>query len=188
MNKSQLRVSYKVKRQELTDGEYLAFNEKIKSLFFQKFSPLSGKIVHSFLPVKKRKEIDTWPIITRLGNEGVTVAVPKADVELLQLTNHIFDRQTQLEDNEWGVPEPCHTEKLPAKAIDLVLLPLLSFDKRGYRVGYGKGFYDRFLSQCRADTLKIGLSFFPPVPEIIDVDQFDVRMDYCITPDRVFRF
>ena len=70
--------------------------------------------------------------------------------------------------------------------IDLVLIPLLCFDKKGYRVGYGKGYYDRFLAECRPDVMKIGLSIFEPVDEISDVDEFDVKMDYCITPNKIW--
>ena len=188
MNKNELRAIYRAKRQALTDDECSGFNDKIKSFFFQEFSRFSGKTVHSFLPVKTGKEVDTWPIISAIREAGGTIAVPKAHITLLQLTNHIYDDQTQLQDNEWGVPEPCNAEKLPAEVIDLIILPLLSFDERGFRVGYGKGFYDRFLSQCRRDTVKVGLSYFPPTPEIDDVDRYDVRMDFCITPNKVYKF
>jgi 5-formyltetrahydrofolate cyclo-ligase len=60
------------------------------------------------------------------------------------------------------------------------------FDRRGFRVGYGKGFYDKFLSECRADCLKIGLSYFEPIDEISDAQNFDVRLDCCITPKEIF--
>ena len=69
---------------------------------------------------------------------------------------------------------------------DLVIVPLLAFDKKGYRVGYGKGFYDRFLQNSK--TLKIGLSFFAPTEEIIDVHLNDVRLDKCITPAGIIEF
>ena len=79
-------------------------------------------------------------------------------------------------------------ELIDEKEIDLVLVPLLCFDKKGFRVGYGKGFYDRFLSKCRSDVLKIGLSYFKPVEKIEDVRDFDVALDYCITPKGVWHF
>lgn len=188
MNKRQLRLTYNQKRQELTEERYCELNDKIKALFFQQFNLFSGKTVHSFLPVKRRKEVDTWPIISELSKVGATVTVPRAHIDVLQLTSHLYHDQILLEENEWGVPEPTDNDTVPADAIDLALLPLLSFDERGYRVGYGKGFYDRFLCQCRPDILKIGLSFFPPVRQIIDVDEFDVRMNFCITPNKVYSF
>ena len=172
----------------MTSNQYLGFNNKIQKLFFDNFGPFDGKTVHSFLPVKKSKEADTWPIISGLRKAGATVTIPKAHVELLQLTNHVYNDDTTLEENEWGVPEPAGNGHVRAEVIDIIILPLLAFDKRGYRVGYGKGFYDRFLAQCRPEILKIGLSFFHPVAEISDVDEFDVKMDCCITPDRIYRF
>jgi 5-formyltetrahydrofolate cyclo-ligase len=70
----------------------------------------------------------------------------------------------------------------------MILLPLLAFDEKGYRVGYGKGFYDRYLSRCRLDILKVGLSMEAPMAEIGDTDAYDMRMDYCVTPEKVWEF
>ena len=72
--------------------------------------------------------------------------------------------------------------------IDLVLVPLLAFDKNGYRVGYGKGYYDKFLSNCRPDVIKIGLSFFDAVDEIEDIDDYDLPLNFCVTPQRLYDF
>ncbi len=73
-------------------------------------------------------------------------------------------------------------------SIDWVLVPLLAFDRRGHRVGYGKGFYDRFLAGCRSDARKIGLSLFAPVVAIDDIGSQDVALDAVVTPDRVWTF
>jgi len=72
--------------------------------------------------------------------------------------------------------------------IDAVLIPLLAFDNQGFRVGYGGGFYDRFLPACRPEALKVGLSFFDPVDVIEDKDQYDIPMDYCVTPTEIIRW
>ncbi|MDQ3180555.1 MAG: 5-formyltetrahydrofolate cyclo-ligase, partial [Acidobacteriota bacterium] len=77
-------------------------------------------------------------------------------------------------------------ELIETEKIDIVLVPLLCFDRKGFRVGYGKGFYDRFLKNCRTDCLKIGLSYFAPIKEISDVQDFDVRLDFSITPEEIF--
>ena len=69
-----------------------------------------------------------------------------------------------------------------------MLLPLLAFDSKGNRVGYGKGFYDLFLSKCKPDVVKIGLSFFDTEEIIEDVFLEDIRLDYCITPDTIVKF
>ena len=72
--------------------------------------------------------------------------------------------------------------------INMIFVPLLSFDKNGYRVGYGKGFYDRYLSQCRGDCLKIGFSYFEPLDAIDDTNEFDVPLNLCVTPTTVYVF
>jgi 5-formyltetrahydrofolate cyclo-ligase len=69
-----------------------------------------------------------------------------------------------------------------------VIVPLLCFDRRGHRVGYGKGFYDRYLQKCRPDCIKAGLSFFDPVDLIDDTYADDIPLDICVTPSETFRF
>jgi len=70
----------------------------------------------------------------------------------------------------------------------VVFIPLLAFDEEGHRVGYGKGFYDSFLAECKPETLKIGLSFFEAETKIEDVFDGDMALDYCVTPKQVYRF
>jgi 5-formyltetrahydrofolate cyclo-ligase len=70
----------------------------------------------------------------------------------------------------------------------VVFVPLLAYDKSGQRVGYGKGFYDTFLQQCKPNTVKIGLSFFAPEENIEDVSANDVALDYVVTPEGIVRF
>ena len=69
--------------------------------------------------------------------------------------------------------------------LDLIFVPLLAYDKKGHRVGYGKGYYDRFLKECKDDCIKIGFSFFEPEDSIEGVNRHDVKLDYCITPERI---
>ena len=69
-----------------------------------------------------------------------------------------------------------------------MFVPLLAYDKLGNRVGYGKVFYDQFLSECSPETLKIGLSFFEPEEQINDVFENDIQLDYCVSPHTIFKF
>ena len=78
---------------------------------------------------------------------------------------------------------------VPVEKIDVVFIPLLAFDQKGHRVGYGKGFYDTFLARCRPRTLKVGLSLFEPeLGNIEDVHEKDIALDYGVTPNKVYTF
>ncbi len=90
--------------------------------------------------------------------------------------------------NQYGIPEPINGTILEPMEIDIVFVPLLAFDEKGFRVGYGKGYYDRYLSRCRKDILKIGFSFFEAEPVIEDIDNYDVPLNLCITPLNVYEF
>ena len=185
MHKQALRKLYLQKRAALTEEQYQARNKRIFAQFFKAFSFPTPTVVHCFLPSTRQREVNTYPIIRQLQALGtVQVAVPR--VSSHTLTHHWLTPDTTLVPNRWGIPEPVDSASLAPQQIDLVIIPLLTFDQRGYRVGYGKGFYDRFLAQCRPDTQKIGLSWEPPVAVIKDVDEHDVALDSCVMPEGVW--
>jgi 5-formyltetrahydrofolate cyclo-ligase len=188
MRKAELRKLMLQRRRALPAEEVAARSQRIADLFFAHFPLQPSQTVHVFLPIVKNNEVNTWPIIERLGLEqpGVRVAVPVTDAAQLVLTHHHLTEESVLVENPWGIPEPQDAQIILAQEVDLVLIPLLAFDKAGHRVGYGKGFYDRFLADCRPDVLKIGLSLEPPVEQIADPNAFDVPLDYAITPQGVW--
>jgi len=163
-------------------------SEAISNLFFDKFRLSRIKFLHCFVPIEKFNEIDTKLIFERVWREfpHVETIVPRVNFETNEIENLKFSPETVLTQNQWNIHEPSHNERVETKDIDLILVPLLAFDARGFRVGYGKGFYDRLLKNCRADCLKIGLSYFAPVQEIEDAREFDVKLDFCVTPEGIF--
>ena len=106
----------------------------------------------------------------------------------IEMTHFLLTDNTLIKQNTWGVPEPQNGLPVPNSEIDVVFIPLLAYDKKGHRVGYGKGFYDRFLSKCRPETIKVGLSFFEPEALIENLDPTDIPLDFCVTPHQVYRF
>ncbi|MDX5417796.1 MAG: 5-formyltetrahydrofolate cyclo-ligase [Hymenobacteraceae bacterium] len=176
------------RRRALSIDEVAVRSQRIADLFFQHFPPKAGQTVHVFLPIIKNNEVDTWPIIGQLRLEcpDVRVVVPVTDAEQNVLTHHHLTEESLLVENAWGIPEPQGAQIVHADEVDMVLIPLLAFDKQGHRVGYGKGFYDRFLAECRPDVIKVGLSLEPPVERIADPNAFDVPLDYAITPQGVW--
>ena len=186
-DKLALRKKYRVKRKALKPGEVEESSDKIFRLFKDFFEEYRTSNVHVFLSIEEKNEVNTEPILLFLQKSGVTTVASKADFDTTSLHHFAVNESTAMVKNDWGIPEPVNASPFNMKHLEMVLVPLLTFDKRGYRVGYGKGFYDIFLSQCQPDVKKVGLSFFPP-EEHIDTDDFDVKLDFCITPDRVYKF
>jgi len=190
MNKRDLRKLYFEKREALETEELKEKSLKVAELFLQTFNLKKIDFLHSFLPIEKFHEIDTRLILYRVWFDfsHIETLVPRVNFETNELESLKFTPVTELIPNAWMVHEPAHNELVASEKIDAVLVPLLCFDREGFRVGYGKGFYDKFLKTCRADCLKIGLSHFPPVEKIEDKNEFDVKLDFCLTPDEIFRF
>ena len=190
MSKQDLRKKYLQKRKALTETEVEDFSRKIHDWFFRSIPVHTYAIIHTFLPIKRNNEIDTYLIINTLQKDFTTDIVIPRSYEDGTMSHSLLTKDTVFEENKWEISEPSPVGGLQSSVfnIDLVLIPLLCFDKKGYRVGYGKGYYDRFLAECRPDVMKIGLSIFEPIDKIIDVTEFDIKMNYCITPNKIWSF
>lgn len=179
MNKQELRKRYKQKREELSEIEIKHFEQIIyRQIVAFDFS--SVHTIHIFLPIKRQKEVNTYPIIDFLRKEGKQIIISKSDFKTSTLTHFLFEKDTSLEVNKWGIPEPVGATEVNVKEIDFVFVPLLISDEQNYRVGYGKGFYDRFLSACKKEVKTMGLNFFPPIKKIEDINEFDVPLDVVL--------
>lgn len=189
MNKTELRKLILEKREGLSTEQRCALLQQVID-HLNEFDFTNIKIVHIYLPIKKKNEIDTFPIIRflKLIAPNLKIVIPKSDFKTFEMINVLYDDNTILTENNFGIWEPVNGEVVENEKIDMVICPLLSFDKRGYRVGYGKGFYDRFLNKCREDVVKIGLSYFEPEEIIEDVNDLDVSLNYAISPLRLWKF
>lgn len=189
MTKQQLRKQFSEKRQALEYDTWQENSQAICQNFFTYFDLGDIKKLHIFLPILKQNEINTWLIIQQIFRSypEITLVTSKSDFKTSSMESYLLEADTKTVENRWGIPEPVAAVKCPDDTIDMILMPLLGFDQRGYRVGYGKGFYDRFLQQrCRTEIIKIGLSQFEPVNEIDDVNEYDVKMNYCVTNRQVW--
>ncbi|RBN51238.1 5-formyltetrahydrofolate cyclo-ligase [Flavobacterium psychrolimnae] len=187
MNKTALRQKYKALRNSFSENEVeemsLAVANKILAI------PLWDKTYfHIFLPITEQKEVNTEFILHLLSGKDKEIIVPKADFATRNMTHFLLTDNTKIKKNEYNIPEPVDGIEVPSNKIDVVFVPLLAFDKKGHRVGYGKGFYDKFLSECKPDVIKIGLSFFEPEEIIEDVFEADIQLDYCVTPNEIYSF
>lgn len=190
MNKSELRKIYLEKRASLSPTEVAVASGRIADSFFENVVMPPGGVLHTFVRIAKFNELDTSVIYYRLWRDrpDIATAAPRTDLKTGVIDSVRFQANTDLATNAWGIREPADGDIIAAGDIDVVLVPLLCFDRTGHRVGYGKGIYDRFLAACRPDCKKVGVSLFSPVDEIDDVTSSDFRLDVCITPDSVFHF
>lgn len=192
MNKSVLRAEYLKKRMDLTQDEIILKNNAILENLNLLLSGKEIETIHLFLPQHGKVEIDTWQIISFLQQyyPKIQIAVPRVIPGTKEMEHFLLTPKTKLIQNRWKIPEPDPETslKIEPQTLDAVLIPLLAFDNKGFRVGYGGGYYDRFLVQCRPDVIKIGLSFFAVIGQIDDLGSFDVAMNYCVTPFGVIQF
>ena len=187
MNKKELRTEYKAKRQRMSEAEKeeksLAIANQLLSLDIW-----DKTYFHIFLPIVERNEIDTEFILHLLSGKNKEIVVARSDFDSRRMTHILLTENTKIKKNAYHIPEPVNGIQVPVATIEVVFVPLLAFDIHGNRVGYGKGFYDQFLADCMPETLKIGLSFFEAVGAIEDVSKTDITLDYCVTPNKTYRF
>ncbi|MEQ7798265.1 5-formyltetrahydrofolate cyclo-ligase [Pedobacter sp. ASV1-7] len=186
MTKAEIRKIAGLRRKTLFEEDVDAYSKRLLDLF-SSLDLSSIKVIHVFLPIADKNEPNTFLIIDWLTiyHPEIRIIVPKADFNSSLMINYVYKGRKGLVKSLYGILEP-EMGELHSGGVDMVLIPMLAFDLQGYRVGYGKGFYDRFLQDI--DVFKIGLSFFDPVDRIDDINEHDVRMDSCITPDRIYRF
>lgn len=188
--KAELRKTYLARRRQLSDEAVQVASNQIADLFLERFKPEAGQTIHVFLPIQQNREVDTWCLIRRIWAEfpQVQVAVPVANPADFSMTHFLLQPDTVLAQNRWGIPEPVNALPVPESEIDVVLVPLLAFDLQGHRVGYGKGFYDRFLALLPKTSQKLGLSYERPIERIDDVSSKDLVLDAVITPEKMWVF
>lgn len=187
MKKQELRAHYKHLRLSLAPGELDERSNAVCLRLFTQFQ-LSEKTVSMFLPIERLKEINTYLILEKGISLDVRIALPKMNPDTNSLRHFLFENHSQLEINALGIPEPKRGKSVKIKDLDIILVPLLAFDKNGHRVGYGKGYYDKLLRKCSPTAIFIGLSLFDEAAEIDDINQHDIPLHYCITPNNLIRF
>jgi 5-formyltetrahydrofolate cyclo-ligase len=190
MTKAELRRAALGRRRALTPMEVRRRSVVLGQQLFDSFPVAQWQWLHLFLPIEQQHEPDTWSIVRRIWAEKLPtqLAVPVVQADGTSLRHFQLRPETKLVENRWEIPEPVNAPEVAPDAFDAVLIPLLAFDEAGHRVGYGKGFYDRFLAACRPAARRIGVSLEPPVPHITDAWAGDVRLHACLTPDRLWRF
>ena len=185
--KNELRKNYKAKRAQLSaediDEKSLAIANKTLELEIWQYS-----FYHIFLSIEKLQEINTEFLLHILSGKDKNIVISKSDFKTLEMNHFLLTDSTAIKNNEWGIPEPVNGIEIKPEKLDVIFIPLLAFDKTGHRIGYGKGFYDRFLEKCSPQSIKIGLSFFEAEEKNFKTFPTDIKLNFCITPEKIYRF
>ena len=187
MIKKEVRQKYKELRQQLSENETEELSLQIANQLIR-LDIWQHSFYHLFLPIESQKEVNTEYILQVLAGKDKNIVLSKSDFSTREMTHFLLTDNTTIKKNAYDIPEPIDGLEVPVSKIDVVFVPLLAFDEKGNRVGYGKGFYDKFLAECKPEILKIGVSFFEPENIIPDVLNTDIQLDLCITPTKVYNF
>lgn len=189
MQKKDLRKEFLNKRMQLSKEEIDFLSNKIFDLLIENFN-LKKECICTFFPIETKNEINTFKLFDLRTKNEFKLFSTKWNIKNNELTIHKLTSKDDLVLNKFQIPEPNHfLELVFTDTITIVLIPLLCFDKKGNRVGYGKGVYDQFLLKFNQNkTQFVGLSLFEPIENISDINEFDVKLHYCITPNYIYKF
>jgi len=189
MSKEEYRRLFLRKRHQCTKEDVEKYSKDIAKLFFSYFDTSQFKNIHIFLPIPSKKEVNTWYIIDQIRKDYPLVQISVPVLTPQGLESVVIDRETTFVQNSYGILEPADLDKvMDPDVIDLVFVPLLAYDVAGNRIGYGKGYYDGYLRTLKKNCLKVGVSFFLPTEELIPKDEWDMSLDYCINPKKLYTF
>ena len=187
MLKSEIRSFYKKKRSGLSPSEIVRISSQVQVLVGDSFS-FKDKFISLFLPIESQHEINTFGLLEEILRKGGHPVVSKANFSDLSMNLFLYESASQVTLSDHGIPEPTSGIEIQAGQLDLVFVPLLGLNNNGYRVGYGKGFYDRLLKRCNSECLFIGLHLFDEFIPIDDTHQNDIALHMCFTPKGKYDF
>jgi 5-formyltetrahydrofolate cyclo-ligase len=189
MLKEEVRRLYKEKRLNLSEKERFKLDDLMLIQFQKTELPFFGSLL-SYWPIEENNEPNThlFTEFLKFRNPELKICYPVCNFTPMAMQAVATDIDTPFEKRNLNIHEPDSDNIVAATEIDMIFVPLLAFDKQGYRIGYGQGFYDKYLAGCRNDCIKAGFCYFEPVESIADRHDFDIPLNICITPHNVYGF
>ena len=188
LKKETARKNYQKKRQGLSTLQFEEDSSQIIRNLFELIKKFKPTCIHCFLTINQKSEINTKPIIEYCWKNHIDVVVPVTDFTNNMLKNAKFEPSTKTALTKNNIPEPINPTWANDIDIELVITPLLAFDATGHRVGFGRGFYDRPFSSLHDEVKRVGVSFFEPCETVEDIDNHDVPLTHCVTPQKTYCF
>lgn len=190
--KKELRKSLLADRMALTEPELIAKSRQIFERWRNRFSLKRVGFFHSYQTMPQKHEVDSHDFIdfVRERHPQVHVVVPVVDAINRTLRHALVHDDIEMRKNKWGILEPhIAVDFVHPVQLDMIIVPLLGFDDSGHRLGYGAGYYDRFLALTRPACIKIGLCFEighmkSPLPS----EPHDIPLDFVVTEETTYRF
>lgn len=175
MNKQELRQAIRARKRAMTEEDILRRSEILAEKFARSNAYRAAKTIYGYLPYNQ--EVRTVPMLRRALEEGKRVAVPKVygdDMKFIYL-----DDLSQVAQGYAGIPEPVADGPVAQDETALVLMPGLAFDRAGHRIGYGGGFYDKFLAR-EPHHPTVALCYDFQVMDRLETEEFDIPVDLVI--------
>lgn len=175
MDKKELRRTIRERKRAMTEEEIVTHSEKLGLLFAQSDAYKAARTIYGYLPYNQ--EVRTVPMLEQALKDGKKVAVPKVYGDEMKFL--YLDDLTQVAKGYAGIPEPIADEPVANDKTALVLMPGLAFDPQGHRIGYGGGFYDKFLA-AEPDHPTLALCYeFQLLPKL-ETEEHDIPVDVVL--------
>lgn len=181
--KEKIRKALLQERENIPEEYFRWASDKIIASLLQLQEIQSAEVIHIYVSMNARREVNTHGIIKKMLASGKKVVVPVTNFENGTLKHVQLMDFDDLKANEWGVLEPVSELEVDVEEIEVVVVPMVGGDEQCNRMGYGKGFYDRFLQ--KVEYPKIGLLFEKTLRKVIPTEKFDIPLDKLITEERV---
>lgn len=175
MDKQSLRRHIREQKRAMTEEQIVARSEKLGLLFTASEAYRQAKTIYGYLPYNQ--EVRTVPMLEQALKDEKKIAVPKVYGEEMKFI--YMDDLSKVEKGYAGIPEPIADLPIADDKTALVLMPGLAFDKEGHRIGYGGGFYDRFLA-AEPDHPTLALCYEFQMQEHLETEEFDIPVDYVL--------
>ncbi|MBX2931290.1 MAG: 5-formyltetrahydrofolate cyclo-ligase [Chitinophagaceae bacterium] len=185
--KKELRKQYKEKRATISSSNKMKWDD-LMLIHLQQFDFGKAQSLLTYWQMEHEPNMQLYTSYLRHSIYNLQIAYPVSNFTTETMKAMAINEETVYKENSYGITEPTNGEVVLPETIDIVFLPMLICDRQGYRVGYGKGFYDKYLALCRKDVIKIGFNYFDPIEKIADTNKFDIPLDYCITPQKIYEF
>jgi 5-formyltetrahydrofolate cyclo-ligase len=190
MTKQTLRKYWLEKRLALSTKDRGKMDDLLLIQFQQWGIAAFVETVLSYWPMAQKAEPNTFLFTDFLAFRVpvLRLAYPVTDFNTGSLVALAVNENTRYKASVYGISEPIAGREIRPDELDLIIVPLLAFDRLGHRLGYGKGFYDRYLVNCRPDAIKLGISYFDAIEELPAKTEYDLPLTACITPEKIYEF